>query len=163
MAAHKSVIHACSAPYAGARQWATTDEVTQLLNETVLSYRLLFGQNKASRHLFRSLGPFEDTPEDGRDQFLMSLCGKKNFQSTLKVHERESYHLPRDFPILRSRLAILLRHLSNKRPRTWRELWQDNRDSASWLTFWTVLIFGGLGIILALLQAILQIIQIAQH
>ncbi|MCJ1250493.1 hypothetical protein MMC30_007721 [Trapelia coarctata] len=160
---HNSVIHACAAPCAGMKQWATADEVTQMLNETLQSYRLLFGQNKAARQLFRRLRPFENIPEAGRDRFLMTLCGQKHCRTTLKAPERESYDLPHDFPILRSRLAILLRHLSNKKPRTWKEIWQDKRDSASWLTFWAVLVIGGLGIILTLLQVVLQIVQIARQ
>jgi|SRR6266498_2827782 len=134
-----------------------------MLQEPVLPYRLLFGQNKAARQLFRRLRPFDGLPEKGRDKFLKALCSQKHCETALEVPEREIYDLPRDFPILRSRLAILLRHSSNKKPRTWKELWQDKRDSASWLTFWAVLIIGGLGIILALLQVILQIVQIVQH
>lgn len=160
--AHKSVIHACAAPHAGTMQWATADEVTQMLHETVLSYRLLFGQNKAARKFFRKLGPFDSIPERGRDEFLVTLCGQKHCR-TWEVPERETYDLPRDFPILRERLALLLRHLSNKEPRTWKELWLDKRDSASWLTFWALLIFGGLGIILAFIQVVLQIVQITQN
>lgn len=134
-----------------------------MLNETLQSYRLLFGQNKAARQLFRRLRPFENIPEVGRDKLLTTLCSQKQCRTTLKAPERESYDLPHDFPILRSRLAILMCHLSNKKPRTWKEIWQDKRDSASWLTFWAVLVIGGLGIILALLQVILQIVQIARQ
>ena len=159
----RSVIHACGAPYAGTRQWATTDEVTQMLHETILSYRLLFGQKKAARKLFRRLRPFEGIPEEGRDSLLTLLCGRKHYQAAVVVPERESYDLSCDFPILRSKLAILHRHLENKKPRTWKALWQDRRDSASWLTFWAVIIIGGLGIILAFLQVVLQIVQIAQQ
>ncbi|KAJ9648288.1 hypothetical protein H2201_000590 [Coniosporium apollinis] len=161
---HKTVIHACAAPdTAGTKQWATADEVTQMLREIILSYRLLFGQNKAARQRFRKLRPFDDIPAEGTDNLLSSLCGRKHCQSTFDIPERETYDLPRDFPVLRSRLAILLRHLSNRKPRTWKELWQDKRDSASWLTFWAVLIIGGMGIILAFLQVVLQIVQIVQR
>lgn len=158
---HQSVIHACAAPQAGTIQWATADEVTQMLHETILSYRLLFGQSKEARHLFRKLGPFDDIPEQGRDKFLMALCGLKHCR-TSEFPERETYDLPRDFPILRERLTVLLSYLSDKKPRSWKELWFDNRDSASWLTFWAVLIFGGFGIILAFIQVVLQIVQIIQ-
>jgi len=40
-------------------------------------------------------------------------------------------------------------------------LWDDKRDSASWFTFWAVLIFGGIAIILAFVQVILQIVQVS--
>lgn len=159
----KSVIHACAACRDSTGQWATTSDVTQMLHETVLSYRLLFGQNKPSRQLFRKLKPFEHIPEEGRDTFLEQLCGQKRYQSDFDISERETYDLARDFPIFRSRLAAILRHLSVKKPRTWRDLWEDKRDSAQWLTFWAVLIIGGSGVFLALLQTILQIVQIVQH
>jgi hypothetical protein len=155
----KSVIHACGAPY-GTGQWATADETTQLLREILLSYRLLFGQNKASRHLFRKLRPFGQIAEEGRDKYLKLLCGQKSNQMGDEIPEREIYDLRRDFPILRSRLAILLRHMGDRKPRTWMELWVDKRDEASWLTFWAVLVIGGLGILLALMQVVLQIVQI---
>ncbi|KFY61809.1 hypothetical protein V496_04867 [Pseudogymnoascus sp. VKM F-4515 (FW-2607)] len=159
----KSAIYACATPRDSAGQWATTADVTQMLQETTLSYRLLFGQNKASRQLFQKSKPFENIPEAGRDTFLERLCGRKRYQSNYNSPERETYDLAHDFPILRSRLLPLLRHLSAKKPRTWRELWEDKRDSASWLTFWAVLVIGGMGLILAMLQTILQIVQVIQH
>ncbi|KFY31936.1 hypothetical protein V493_00663 [Pseudogymnoascus sp. VKM F-4281 (FW-2241)] len=159
----KSAIYACAASWESTGQWATTGDITQMLQETILSYRLLFGQHKASRKLFQNLKPFENIPEGGRDLFLKQLCGKKCYPTDSNGLERESYDLPRDFPILRSRLVALLCHLSAKKPRTWKELWEDKRDSASWLTFWAVAVIGGLGLILALLQTILQIVQVTQH
>jgi hypothetical protein len=156
-----TAIHACAAPYPTGAPWAGRDEVSQLLQEIVLSYRLLFGQNKASRHYFRSIKPFSGIPQEGRDEVLTSLCGQKRLQVGFNIHDREIYDLSSDFPVLKSRIAVLLRHLSTKRPRTWRELWRDKRDSASWFTFWAVLFFGGIGIILAFMQVILQILQVA--
>ncbi|PSN64887.1 hypothetical protein BS50DRAFT_601453 [Corynespora cassiicola Philippines] len=137
-----------------ASYWATHEDINDLLRETLLSYRLLFGQNKASRRLFRSLNPC-------KDRSLSELCGRKQSDFETQLPERDSYILSKDFPILRSRLAVLAYHFSNKRPRTWKELWNDKRDSASWFTFWTVLIFGGIAIILAFVQVVLQIVQIS--
>lgn len=158
---HKSGIHACAAPETGSRQWATSAEVTQMLHETLLSYRLLFGQAKTARRLFRKLEPFEGIPVQGRDEVLTQLCSRKRCSAISQCQERDIYNLARDFPILRSRLSILTRHLSLRKPRSWRELWQDKRDSAQWFTFWAVLVIGGLGIMLAFMQVILQIVQIA--
>ncbi|RFU25599.1 hypothetical protein B7463_g10738, partial [Scytalidium lignicola] len=159
----QSMIHACAAPETGTWQWATPQDITQMLHETILSYRLLFSQTKASRRLFRRLSPFDRIPEKGWDKLLLELCGRKRCRNIADIAQREHYDLPHDFPIYRGRLVVLLRHLSTRRPRTWRQLWQDKHDSASWLTFWTVLIFGGLGIILAALQTALQIVQVLQH
>lgn len=161
----KSVIHACATSWDSSGQWATESDVTQMLKEIIRSYRLVFGQNKASRQLFQTLAPFENIPENGKDPFLEQLCGRKHYQSDSNdpEQERETYDLVHDFPILRNRLLPLLRHLASKKPRTWKQLWEDKRDSSSWLTFWAVIIIGGMGLILAMLQTILQIVQVIQH
>ncbi len=157
----KPTIHSCAAPPIVASYWATFEDINDLLRETLLSYRLLFGQNKASRRLFRSLSPFGDLPETCKDRSLAELCGRKQSNFGTQLPERDSYVLSKDFPVLQSRLAVLAHHFSRKRPRTWKELWNDKRDSASWFTFWAVLIIGGIGIILALVQVILQIVQVS--
>ncbi|KAF2017326.1 hypothetical protein BU24DRAFT_440329 [Aaosphaeria arxii CBS 175.79] len=156
----KSTIYSCAAPPMAASFWATHENINDLLRETLLSYRLLFGQNKASRRLFRSLDPFGDLPEGCKDRNLSELCGRKQSNFGTQLTERDSYILSKDFPILRIRLAVLAHHFSNKRPKTWKELWNDKRDSASWFTFWAVLIVGGIAIILAFVQVILQIVQL---
>jgi hypothetical protein len=155
-----STLHSCAAPLNTTSYWAATDDVNDLLRETLLSYRLLFGQEKASRQLFRSLDPFKDLPAECKDNGLMRMCGRKQHNLMDGLQELDSYVLSRDFPILQSRLALLNHYFSNKLPRTWKELWNDKRDSASWFTFWAVLIIGGIGILLALLQVILQIVQV---
>lgn len=78
-----------------------------------------------------------------------------SYQSDSNLSERETYDLARDFPIFRSRLAVILQHFSVKKPRTWKDLWKDKRDPAQWLTFWAILTIGGLGVSLALVQTIL--------
>ncbi|KAF2270744.1 hypothetical protein CC78DRAFT_564063 [Lojkania enalia] len=157
----KTTLHSCAAPSIGASHWASREEVNDILRETLLSYRLLFAQNKSSRKLFRSLNPFEDLPEDCKDHSLSKWCGRKQIDFTTSPRELDTYILSKDFPILRSRLATLAQHLSYRQPRTWRELWNDKRDSATWFTFWAVLIIGGIGIFLAFLQVVLQIVQVS--
>jgi hypothetical protein len=157
----KTAIHACAAPHPTEAPWATANEVSQLLHEIILSYRLLFGQNKASRHYFRSISPFYGIPKEGADPVLTALCGRKRPEPRFEIQDRDTYHLSGDFPVLKSRIAALSFHLSSKRPRTWKQLWNDKRDSGSWLTFWAVLIFGGIGVMIAFVQVILQILQVA--
>jgi hypothetical protein len=156
----KPTLHCCAAPPIAASYWATNEDINDLLQEILLSYRLLFGQNKASRRLFRSSSPFEDLPEGCKDRALSELCGKKQSNFATWLREPNSYILSKDFPFLRNRLAVISHYFSNKRPRTWKELWNDKRDSASWFTFWAVLIIGGMGIMLAFIQVVLQIVQI---
>jgi hypothetical protein len=154
-------LHACARPAFVYAKWATPGEVSQLLEETLMSYRLLFGQSKASRRLFRALTPFELIPKEGEDGLLNELCGRKRCKDWAKRPDREIYDLQHDFPILRSRIATLNYHLSSRKPRTWKDLWRDKRDSAQWFTFWAVLIIGGFGLLFSFIQVVLQMVQLA--
>ncbi|KAH0565850.1 hypothetical protein GP486_000747 [Trichoglossum hirsutum] len=157
----RGVIHGCAARADGMSQWASETEVTQLLYEILLSYRLLFGQTKDSRRLFQSMKVFEGEPIEAHDPLLPLLCGSKTIALPTSCKEREFYRLSRDFPILRSRIASLQQQMSILKPRGWREIWQDKRDSAQWYTFWAVIAIGGSGILLSLIQVILQAAQLA--
>jgi hypothetical protein len=158
--AESSTIHACASDVPDNHHWGTKQDVTQLLEEILLSYRLLIGQNIRSRRLFQKLSPFQGMPANFRDDLLVQLCTSKD-SVPLGLVQRDAYELARDFPHLRTRLVRLDHHLNQRKPRSWTELWLDNRDSASWLTFWAVIIIGGIGLLLALIQVILQIVQIA--
>ncbi|PWY95534.1 hypothetical protein BO94DRAFT_580724 [Aspergillus sclerotioniger CBS 115572] len=149
-------IHACATTSKLRCQWATEDEVNQLLREILLSYRLLFGQTKRSRVLFRSLNPFAQCSKPSRDPLLSTLCGKKPCFPGLVQKER--YYLSQDFPVLRYRIAVLQRQLATTTPCTWVQLWRDKRDSANWLTFWAVIFFGAFGSLMSLLQVVLQFV-----
>ncbi|KAI9755367.1 MAG: hypothetical protein M1835_000829 [Candelina submexicana] len=140
--------------------WASEGETTDFLREVMLSYRLIFGQSKEARHLFRTMDPFEDVASEGRDGLLLTLCGRKSMDTSAFGKERSAYHLPQHFPILRFRLAVLRRQLSFTKARGWKELWRDRRDSANWYTFWAVLIIGGIGILLSFLQVTVGIVQV---
>ena len=156
----KGVIHAAAAPADSSRQWATEDAVTTILQETLLSYRLLFGQNKRSRTLFKSINSSSGVPEERRDIILNDICGKKVCKIAKIPNDKDIYELQKDFPALRSRIIRLHQALSASKPSTWKELWRDRRDSANWLTFWAVIIFGAVAILLAFVQVLLQILQI---
>ena len=160
------VIHTCATTSHLRCQWATEDEINQLLAEILLSYRVLFGQTRKSRTFFRSTAnPFTKksaSRDNIRDPFLLALCGTKTPGHSILngLVEKDTYYLPRDFPILRYRISVLQRHLSSTAPRTWVQLWRDNRDSASWLTFWAVIIFGAFGCFTSFLQVVLQFVQL---
>jgi len=95
------------------------------------------------------------------DYLLTELCNSKTLTLPTLCREREFYRLSRDFPILRSRIAVLQQQMTNLKPRGWREIWNDKRDSAQWYTFWAVIVFGGSGIGLAFIQTVLQALQLA--
>lgn len=156
----RGLIQACATTSKLRCQWATEEEVNQLLREVLLSYRLLFGQTKRARGLFRSVDPFaQGTLKGSRDPLLGALCGKKACLAFSGLAQKEKYYLPQDFPILRYRIAVLQRQLATTTPRTWVQLWRDKRDSANWLTFWAVILFGAFGSLMSLLQVVLQFAQ----
>lgn len=160
--AHKTPIHSCVFECSQqGMKWGTPKDVTGMLEEIMLSYRLLFGQSKRSRRLFlKELKPFAGVPAEGQDHLLSSLCGLKKLPKRWSVRgESAEYDLSEDFPHLRSRLVRLVGFLAEKKPRSLNEMWVDKRDSASWMTFWTVLIIGSLGVLLSFIQTVFQVLQ----
>jgi hypothetical protein len=159
---HRTPIHSCvfEASQYGVK-WASPKDVSELLEEILLSYRLLFGQSKRSRRLFhKNLRPFAGIPPEGQDELLFDLCGLKKLPKRSSVRgENSEYDLSEDFPHLRSRLVKLVGFMAEKKPRNLRDMWLDKRDSASWMTFWAVLIFGSLGLFLSFIQTVFQVLQ----
>ena len=56
-------------------------------------------------------------------------------------------------------LRMLKAYMDGKKPRTISQLWKDARDATSWWTFWAVLFFGVVSVILALASLIVGILQ----
>ncbi|KAK3897693.1 hypothetical protein C8A05DRAFT_38735 [Staphylotrichum tortipilum] len=159
----QSTLHHCAMEKPGSSlPWGTEQDVSSLLQEILLSYRLIFGQNKRSRAGFRRSQPFARLPSQGHDKLLGQLCGRKRFDSptgAAALIERDEYDLAADFPHLRSRLARLGGYAAGKKPRSIRQLWRDRRDSTAWLALWSVLVFGSVSVVLALLQTVFQVLQ----
>ncbi|KAK5630390.1 hypothetical protein RRF57_006105 [Xylaria bambusicola] len=155
----KSVLHACAFEKNGPLPWASEEDVDGLLQEILLSYRVIFGQSKRSRAVFRKLRPFASIPTCGQDQSLAELCSRKRPSCSVQLVEREEYDLTVHFPHLRSRIAQLSGYASRKKPRSLRRLWQDRRDSPAWLAYWSAILFGLIGLFLVFVQTVFQILQ----
>jgi hypothetical protein len=134
-------------------------EIQNLLAEVPLTLRLLFGQHKKSRDRFKSLDPSEDSFHSVDPQ-LAAICTSNSYDLPVYGNDRDLYQIRSMLPFFERRLLILASWLKAKRSRTWRELWRDRRDSAQWWTFWTVLVFGSLGICLNVLGVVLQAVQV---
>ena len=159
----KGVIHSCASQSAGDQQWISSDDITAFLREVLSSYRLLFGQSKEGRQYFRQTvhsQAFEDIPPEGQDPLLTILCGRKTIDFSAHGKDRTLYRLARDFPMLRCRIAVLKKLLDTSKPRGWKELWRDKRDSAQWVTFWAVIVIGGAGLLLSFMQVVLALLQL---
>ncbi|KAK6360324.1 hypothetical protein TWF730_006470 [Orbilia blumenaviensis] len=159
------VIHSCSS--VSLEKWGTREDITQLLREILLSYRLIFGQSAASRKLFRTANPFkEKSLAELHDPLLERLCTEPQYDSldfllNVGIQERDAYRHKRDFPILRARIALMQKNMREWKSRGWPSIWNDRMDPASWYTFWAVLIIGILLLIMVVGLVVLQVLQFA--
>ena len=131
------------------------------MKEILLSYRLLFAQDRKSRKLFYKSNPFNHDRPEYQDGFLSEICTQKTLDIASLSPDRDNYRLSRDFPVLRERLAILQQQLLTAKPRGWKAVWGDRRETVQWWTFWAVIFFGGAALILTIIQVVLQGIQLS--
>jgi hypothetical protein len=139
---------------------ADFDDITEILREALLSYRLLFGQKQASRKYFRQLAESKDIRIENPDAFLHQICTTKLFNRPSVPQDRFTYYAPRDFPILGERVALLEKELRGARPKNWRGLIRDRRDTTQYWTFWLVAIFGLSSITLSFAQVVLAALSL---
>lgn len=132
-----------------------SDYITGFLRETLLSFRLLFGQSTAGRKHFRWL--FKSSPElqENADKLLFVLCAESRIEHEIIPKDRPIFFLDRDFPVLGERIKLLMEELKESRPQGWRQLLRDRRDTVQYWTFWLVAIFGAVSIMLSMIQVIL--------
>lgn len=139
---------------------ANRDEIDDILREILLSYRLLFGQSKPSRRFFRRLQASHVALSSNPDALLQAICGQNYFIHQFVPQDRSIYFAQRDFPVLGERVKLLATELEAARPKSWRDLLRDRRDTTQYWTFWLVVIFGGTSILLSFIQVVLQAIQV---
>jgi hypothetical protein len=97
---------------------------------------------------------------------LSILCGKQNASQILDVvgsiRHREVFDAHQDFPHLGERLMKLQSYNSKQQPSAWRTMLFDRRDPQQRFTFFgTVVIIGGISILLSAIQTSLAIAQLA--
>jgi len=141
---------------------ATSDEITHFLRETLLSYRLLFGQAKPSRRFFRNMFKSETVLSCNSDPLLRLLCLDQYFAHPMVPPDRTLYLIDRDFLVLGRRVERIADELKVANPKSLIDLLRDRRDTLQYWTFWFVVIIGGVGILLSILQVILAAIQVLQ-
>ena len=128
------------------------------LDEVLLSYRLLFGDDQRSRKLYAEKHRQKACNRRGGvdDPVLDELC---NYKGLKAMKSRTSYNKGQHFPILGSRLAVIQEDTDHLQLNNITALWHDRRDLSRWYTFWAVLIIGGIGIILSGIQTLFTIVQ----
>jgi len=143
------------------------DQSQEYFREVLLSYRLIFGQDKESWRMFRKKSAkwepkwnWSDHQSEDFDPLLLVLCGEsyldpgaKALYEEIDAAELSPYYFPdTDFPFLGRRLLNLQTFVRGRNPHSWKALWYDRRSMAFWWTFWAVLFIGGGTILLSFLQ-----------
>ncbi|KAF2793724.1 hypothetical protein K505DRAFT_223725, partial [Melanomma pulvis-pyrius CBS 109.77] len=129
-----------------------------LVREVLLSYRILFSQDKKSRFCLSKLQ--SDLEGHGfSDPLLNDLCAANLSQLERKYNAMSGVlDLPgssfagTEFRYLGKRLLAIQEFSERHRPRKLREIYLNRRDSEKYYTFWAVIWIGGLSIVLSILQ-----------
>ena len=147
--------------------------------EVLFSYRIIFGQDRRSRDLFHAIESKKlSMPHvNNYDPLLTTLCGKgagkalnalpwtlwpsSCVDSEGHLLHQNVYSTSLDFPMLGPRLMKLQTFSVRQQPSHIQDLWRDRRNVLQWYTFWAVLIFGGLTILISTLQLIVSAAQLA--
>lgn len=99
------------------------------------------------------------------DPCLDNLCGmdlaRRSFLDSFRSPVTLSYSKTKDFPLLAERLSDLQSYIVAQQPNRLTALWHDRRSLLSWYTFWTVLLFGFVGIVCSIIQTFLAVAQTA--
>lgn len=136
-----------------------------LFRETLLSYRLLLGQNPRSRAWFKKEVKNIRNLHSSIDPLLVQLCGEERSLSTLvdddRIQEQAFYDSDTDFAFYKERLEELEEYISARKVRNIRELWYDRRDPGQWVLVSVFLIVGGAAVVLSIVQVALAAAQLA--
>ena len=77
------------------------------------------------------------------------------------VEGRGSVFATSELPKFGSRLKIVQEHVEKHRPKRLTDLYRDRRDQEKFFTFWAVIGFGGVAVIIGLIQTLLNAAQLA--
>lgn len=123
---------------------------------------IIFGQVDKARSLYSPEEAFHGAPESEHDNLLSILCTGNwpVLYSTNGPRSSGIYYLSRDFPMMQSKLDFLNTIIQHKEPRTFSQLWKDKRNTHQWYTFWAIIFYGSLGLVIALAQLAVAIIQL---
>jgi hypothetical protein len=132
------------------------------MNELMLSYNLLFASTRASRRHFRIKERRRCRSKIGvTDPFLDRLCTER-LCKLLPVDKagRPRFSTSEDFPVFGTRLSAIQSFMLNHEPKSVWYLWKDGRSLEKITTFHAVIIFGTLGVIIAVIQTVLSGLQL---
>lgn len=129
----------------------------QWLSEILQSYVVIFGQHPRSRSLFKAQRQKLLQDFGTQDPLLEVLCLASEIPTWVspskKLIRRSVYQAGEVFPMFGQQLEQLQTFATEYHPKTLLEFWRDRRDPFSFWSFWGVIGFGAISIILSLTQA----------
>ncbi|CAG8903745.1 unnamed protein product [Penicillium egyptiacum] len=95
---------------------ANEEELTQFLQEVLLSYRLLFAQSAPSKKLFRQIYWMSNFQSHPTDSLLFQLCTQKRIGQNLTMlpADKPLYFAARDFPVLYDRIELMANDIKDE-------------------------------------------------
>ncbi|KAK4206322.1 hypothetical protein QBC37DRAFT_488184 [Rhypophila decipiens] len=137
-----------------------SDYPKDLMCEIMLSLYMIFGQEAHSRKYFSAHKAFEGWPQADLDPLLAIICrGQWPFPNSTS-EPKPVYYLGRDFPLMQAKIDFLNDVIAHKEPKSLAQLWRDKRNTAQWYTFWAVIFYGTLGLLLAVAQLTTSIVAL---
>lgn len=122
-------------------------------------HRMIFGQDK---HSWELCGPTASGKP--HDPLLRDLCNKswseQGVYRDIKAGPAKLVYPASDFVYFADRLLTLQEFVLMERPNDWKTLWYDRRDIGRFWALWAVVWFGGITIVLSIIQIGLGIPQV---
>ena len=147
------------------RQHTSTTNLHEFMLDVLLSYRLLFGLDKRSRKIFREKEALRAGHDGFLDPTLMLLAGRKNPSEIINqlpyLKEKATFVAGNDFPQLGPKLLELQNYVVEQKPTRLRDIWHDHRDAYLFHAFWVIVGIGCISIMLAFVQVVISIAQLA--
>ncbi|KAI1130216.1 hypothetical protein F5Y10DRAFT_289677 [Nemania abortiva] len=124
--------------------------------EVLLTYRLLFGQDKRSWKLCKTEGDITPKACDDNDPLLYHLCcqdweNEAIYDEIQAPDVRSVYSARQDFSFFGERLIALQEYTRMLEPDTWRTLYYDRRNLSRFVTIWAAIFFGLATLVFAIL------------
>ena len=109
--------------------------VLDFYREILLSYRLIFGQDRKSWKAWKKYcsSQVEAFDKGIADPLLATLCGRdsrreRTYTEIQAPEIEQQYSAREDFPFFGERLVKIQQFVLKKNPSDWKTLWNDRRD-----------------------------------
>ena len=136
--------------------------------DIVASYRLLFGQDKASMRVFKEDLARKSEQEKKTlraDPLFLDLCGKDwskqaVYDELYIPNVRTVYTASIGFPFFKQQLINFQEYAVTQQPIGWEGLWRDGRDPVRFWCLVVVIVFGISSIVIGLIQILVGGLQL---